>query len=220
METLICESCAAPIPPSGLDRRFQIVTCGHCRTIFDISSEADSGLLFNDPPAELQVDRQEDLWRFSWRYNGEAFMLLVAAIVMFAASLVMMPTSNNAVLLFVLALVFLALANNEMSLTSIELTRSSLVVESCVGFWRTRYRQGLDASDIEQVFVAEKGPSRFELHVVTADNRHQSIAAEAIGGDLTMPVAFYLEQEIERFLGLRDRPVSGESAVKQALLKT
>lgn len=133
--------------------------------------------------------------------------------------MLMMNTLSYGLLHVIVALASLVLVHHEISMTSVELTRSSLIVESRVGFWRTRYRQCLDASDIEQVFVAERGPSRFELHVVTADNRHQNIAAEAIGGDFTMPVAFYLEQEIERFWGLRDRPVSGESAVKQALLE-
>ena len=202
-----------------MDRRFQLATCGHCSAIFDISSEVETGLLFDDPPAGVRVDRQEDQWRASWRRYGEAITFAVAAIGMFAVGMLMMNTGSYSLLLVIIALASLVLAHHEISITSVELTRSSLVVESRVGFWRTRYRQDLDASDIEQVFVAEKGPSRFELHVVTVDNQHQNITAEAIGGDLTKPIAFYLEQEIERFLGLRDRPVSGESAVKQTLLK-
>ena len=219
METLICENCAAPIPASGVDRRFQLATCGHCSAIFDINSEVETGLLFNDPPAGVQVDKQDDRWRASWHSNGEAITLVVVAISLLAAGMLMMDGWSYGLLLVILALAFLVLAHHEIRITSVELTRSSLVVESRLGFWRKCYRQELDPSGIEQVFVAERRPGRFALHVVTADNRHQNIAAEAIGGDLAMPIAFYLEQEIERFLGLRDRPVSGESAVKQALLK-
>lgn len=219
METLICETCAAPIPYSGVDRRFQLATCGHCSSIFDISSEVETTPLFHDPPDGLRIDKQDSLWRASWSHNGEAFMLLIAAIGMLVAGLVMMSTSNHASMLVIAALAFVALAHREISMTSVELTRSNLVFESRAGFWGTRYRQDLEVSIIEQIFVAEKGPSRFELHVVTTDNQHENIAAEAVGGDLTMPVAFYLEQEIERNLGLRDRPVGGESVIKQVLLK-
>lgn len=219
METLICENCAAPIPISGIDRRYQLATCDHCGAIFDISSEVETGLLVIDPPAGVRIDRQADLWRASWRRNGEAATLVIVAVGISAAGVTMMPTATLGLLVAVLALSFLVMAHYEVSVTSVELTRSILTVESRVGFWGTAYRQCLDASDIEQVFVAERGPGRFELHIVTADNRHQNIAAEAVGGDLTMPVAFYLEQEIERFLKLRDRPVSGESAVKQALVE-
>jgi len=219
METLICEDCAAPIPFSGVDRRLQLATCGHCGGIFDISSDVRSGLLFREPPAGLQVDKQHNLWRASWRNVGEAFTLVIAAIGVIIAALTMMPVLEHALFLVIFALFLLVLAHYEISATSIELTRSRLVVESSIGFWRRCCQQELNASDIEQVFVAEKEPSRFELHIVTTDNRHQHITAEAIGGDLTMPVAFYLEQEIENFLELRDRPVSGESGVKQALLR-
>ncbi|MGI9510018.1 MAG: hypothetical protein ACR2QJ_11810, partial [Geminicoccaceae bacterium] len=61
METLTCDACAAPIPLSGVDRRFQLATCGHCCAIFDISSEVETGLLFSEPPAGVRVDRQQDL---------------------------------------------------------------------------------------------------------------------------------------------------------------
>jgi hypothetical protein len=79
METLTCEACAAPIPLSGVDRRFQIATCGHCSAIFDISDEVESGLIFDGPPTGVRVDRENDRWRVSWRRKGEAVTLLLAA---------------------------------------------------------------------------------------------------------------------------------------------
>jgi hypothetical protein len=79
----------------------------------------------------------------------------------------------------------------------------------------------LDPIVLKQLYVKEriqqnKGKRHYsyELHMVTWDGRNQKL----VGGLATSDQAFFLEQEIERFMGIADQPVPGEFNMTAAYL--
>ena len=79
----------------------------------------------------------------------------------------------------------------------------------------------LDPIVLKQLYVQEriqrnKGQRyySYDLHMVTWDGRNQKL----VGGLASPDQAFFLEQEIERFMGIKDQPVPGEFSMTAAYL--
>lgn len=79
----------------------------------------------------------------------------------------------------------------------------------------------LDPMMLKQLYVQERTHRNkgqryysYEVHMVTVDGRNQKLV-----GSLGSPdQAFFLEQEIERFMGIKDQPVPGEFGMTAAYL--
>ncbi len=70
--------------------------------------------------------------------------------------------------------------------------------------------QMIDSTSIKQVYIKEISATRYrtrryDVYVLTKDRRHEKLVAVPRGNQ-----ALYLEQEIERFLGIEDQVVRGE----------
>lgn len=103
---------------------------------------------------------------------------------------------NMAIIYYALCCVF----NKE----TIRITRSELEVKRSPLPFPFPRNQRLDSASIEQLYVKEEylGGDSYQVHTVT-----KSGSRERLLTGLLEERALYLEQEIERFLGIEDRPV-------------
>jgi hypothetical protein len=235
MQSMACAACGAPLRAEDLDRRLDVVTCAHCHAVFDLSRRHDRKAVIGGGdgnrerhpvplPERFRSDSRGDRFRVSWTWRSPAaFMLLVFAVAWWAFLVNWysraMSSGDLFAILFPIAHVAVGIGvayrglAGLLNTTHVEVERNgTLVVKHTPLPWWPAPR--ISASDLEQLYTTTKVRSSkngttttFELHAVLRDHKNRKLLA----GLTSLDQALYLEQEIERHLGIRDRPVAGET---------
>jgi hypothetical protein len=235
MEALSCRACGAALQAEDLDRRLAIITCSRCGSIFDLARhKARAGADASARPESVErapaalpqgfdLKRSEDSFKISWRWFTAGKLLLIPFAIAWNAFLVGWydtALSSDApwfMVVFPMAHVAAGIAIAWVAVANL-VNRSWVTIEG--GTLRVRHgpmpwwpRPTLPARDVEQLYCTRKvrqsknGTSvTFELRAVTRDHAGQLL----LGGLDKLEQALWLEQEIERRLDIRDRPVAGE----------
>ena len=229
---LVCRSCGASLDAERLDRRLSVITCAHCGTLHELPRPTPAPAAGDGPgtrpagpperpaaalPERFEVGRPDGGLLVTWPKGRKSGAIALAA---FAAIWGGVTVAGGAWFLAPLSLVFLYVA----AVRAFNRTSLSVDAESI------RVRQGpipaggakrVARADVEQLWVSEhvsrvrEGGDRNarvrerRSYRVTASLRGER-SVRLVGGLGAPGQALWLEQEIERTLGLRDRAVAGE----------
>lgn len=231
---MTCRNCGAGLEADRIDTSLGVVTCSHCGSLHDIpgdSVERPSGPIARAPvtkPERLEValpsrfklrrstSSMEVTWLVGGRFHGLVLSVIAAAFAYAALNSGVLP------LLIASAGLFYFAAVRGFNTHRIRVDGSSLQVTQGPLPWPGTRK--LNASDVEQLYATEH-----ESRVETGDKGHRNVRVRkyyrlsanmrgsgrvTILSGLNDPhQALWLEQEIERLLGIGDKRVAGEYLV-------
>lgn len=227
---LNCPKCKSPVGGTDINIQKNIGQCPNCDHLFRISDALDED--FNNEhktnilmPEGIEVvpGLQLDI-KLTWRKLSRVTMYIVlgsvftgivglVGILAFAQFGFMLMLFMSLFLLVGLSFLFRGIANL-LNTTYITASSFDLQIEHRpINFfgWKD---QVIDREEITQLFVERYEESRtndranyaHNLLIVLQDGREEKL----ITGLKDAKVAFYLEHQIEKRLGLQDRPMAGE----------
>ena len=231
--SITCQNCGVKIPTRQIKRRQRLVKCARCQTTFSLTDESgeipeESGFkqLTVPLPRGFKIETSENELKIIWSWFGSQHILSIIVVSFFAGGLIflgyiiglaetwqrtlvcLIPMSVGAAITFYLALA--TYINKTMIIitpTTLEIKRGPIPTP----FWSD---QQLDSSRIKQLYVAEKIQSggslttyKYQLYAIINDRRETLLTEVPL---TEWRQLLYLEQEIERYLGIKDRPVSEE----------
>jgi hypothetical protein len=224
-----CRQCSAEIPAENVNLNRLVAKCSECNSVFSIAdrfADADGYQHFEriDVPmpkgfeveglgGELQITRR-------W-FSPQLIVLTVFALFWngFMAVWFGIAISQR---IWLMALFGIVHAMVGIGLAYYVLAGYFNTTLVRVGMGELSISQGpfpypgnkrLDSVSIKQLYCKERSHRgedltgwSYELHIVTTDGKHEKL----LTGLDESEQALYLEQEIERYLGIEDRPVRGE----------
>ena len=231
METLKCRNCGAALEAARIDRRLGVVSCAHCGGLHELEAPSPSGTAAGAgttaagsersvaaKPDRLVLERRGDGCRISWAEGSRGSAVVLA---LFAVVWVVMTVSGGAFFLAPVALPILYYAAvRAINRNRLRADRAGLALDRGPLPWG-RSRRRVARAEIAQVYarervsrthVSEDGRQRVQTR------RRYGVCVEKPDGERVTLVggfsrpghALWLEQEIERTLGLEDRRVGGD----------
>ena len=240
MRRLSCQACGGSLSADAIDRRLAVISCNHCGAIFDLTRARAGDAVGAAPeepparapaalPAKFEVDDDGVRLTVRWRwFTPVAFFLLFFAIAWNAFLVVWYsiaaggdgPDGAFRVLMLVFPLAHVAVGIGVAYFTAaLFLNRTTLtvdqhelaIVHQPLPWWPS---PRIPVADLEQLFVKRNvshnkngGTSvSFELRAVTRDDKGRAL----IKSLTELDQALWLEQTVEKRVGIRDRAVAGE----------
>ncbi|MCP4543795.1 MAG: hypothetical protein GY832_42320 [Chloroflexi bacterium] len=178
--------------------------------------------------AGLKIEHQQDELRISWPTLGRAWAIFFTPLaLMLAFPLLLLIFSPDPILippeivciitlvtLFSLGLVYLVLLSL-FNRSVVQVSQNELTVAH--GPLPYASNKALASTNVKQVYIRLAHGSRttfYVLYVLTRDNLHEKFLTVRNG-----KLALYLEEKIERFLGIEDQVVRGEWRPEPYLLE-
>jgi hypothetical protein len=222
MADLRCSGCGAPLPFENLDRRLAVARCGHCNGITDISEASlmRAGRAEVPLPEGVSLEREGDHLRivrawFAW--NKLAGLVAVPIAIVFVVQMMGEGPRPASFDLFLGAFVAMGAASayaavaNIINRTEVTVDRRQLKVRHWPLPWLPM--PTIPVTSIEQLYchrreVTRKKSVRIFYEVVAVLRNGRSV--RLVRNLDSMEQAHFLEQEIERKLGVLDRAVGSE----------
>ena len=228
---MICRNCGAGLEADGIDTSLGIITCSHCGSLHDIPEDGPRETSVKETvktatkpqripvelPGKFKVNRASGALEVTWPTGG-TFQALVISIIAGTFAYVGL-TSGLPILLIASVGIFYFAAGQAFNEHRIRVDTARLEVTQGPVPWRGSKK--LDASDIVQLYATEherrtqsgkSGSQRVSVHKyyrLSANTRNNG-RVSILGGLSDPRQALWLEQEIERVLGIADKPVAGE----------
>jgi hypothetical protein len=226
---LNCPECGAEIPADNINLDRMVAKCRECNTVFGFGDQfgATGGTpsqvrLAVPRPASLHIEQDGAELRLTRRWFSPTYIFLgIFAIfwngfmaVWFGIAIIsrMWPMAlfgsiHAAIGLFIAYVAVAGLVNSTLvriGMGEIEVSHSPLP-------WRGNRR--IETAGIAQLYSKEvsyrsrrRTTQSYEIHAATGDGRDIKLLSALE----TSEQALYLEQEIERYLGIKDLPMRGE----------
>jgi DNA-directed RNA polymerase subunit RPC12/RpoP len=224
-----CTRCGAPIAHEDIDLDLAMARCAHCGTVFKIKEPAlppDVPPMRERPavplPKNVEVKQEGDGLVISYRWFTPAFIFMIFFAVFWNGFMVVwhgISLASGAWFMSLFGLLHTAVGIGVgyytlaglVNRTVVHVELGTLSITHTPLPWFGSKRVAVD--DIRQVYCKEKisrsknGTSvTYEVHAVL-----ENAAKEALMKRLQEPEqALYVEQQIEKYLGIEDRPVAGE----------
>lgn len=224
-----CTNCGAEIPSKNVNINRMVATCARCNAVFSFADQISGG----DEPAsnkpldiptpkgwKIESTGYELILRQPWLnpqigfltfftvlWNG--FMLAWFGIALATGSWGMLGcgTIHAAIGMLLAYLVLTSYINSTV------ITISPYLVKVRYGPLPWFGNKQIDATGLKQLYVKEQRHEgedsvsyTYDVHYITTDYKHEKL----IGGLQQSEFARYIEQEIERYLGIKDQQVPGE----------
>ena len=223
---LKCPNCAAQIKTGDCDPAKGIATCGYCRSMITLPgyrpTQEKKRLTMPLPPG-MSIDESAGGTIITRRWFSVAILFLIFFCVAWDAFLIFWYgiafTTHAPWIMTVFPLVHVAVGVGLTYFTLAGIFNRTWikavdgVVSVLHGPLPWAGNQVIPCSEIEQFFCKEKvshgknGPSvRYEVWFA----RHDGTSRKLLGGTLTDEQAIYVEQRLEKALGITDRTVAGE----------
>jgi hypothetical protein len=227
---LTCKRCGAAIREVDVDAKLGLAKCSHCGTVFALAGlprpqENDAAVRQRLPvpmPKELQVSTSGGALQITRRWFSAQYVFLIFFAVVWNGFMVfwhVMAWSSGSrfmslfgllhtgVGLFLIYYTLAGLVNR----TEVRVESGRLSVEHYPLPWPGGKQ--VQAAAIKQIYCTERVNNtkngvryRYEVHAVMGDS-----AKEKLLDGLNDPEqALYIEQELERYLGIQDQAVRGE----------
>lgn len=223
-----CDACSAALSPKDIDEARALARCSFCGTLMDVSGRTGTagGGRVERPevplPPKFRVERLPSGTRISWRWFTPAALFLAFFCVFWDGFLVVwygMALAGGApvaMILFPLIHVAVGVGLTYLTLgmflnsTTVSVEKGAVVIRHAPLPWPGN--RTLGRADVGQLFCAEKvtrGKNgvtvTYEVNVVLKTGKRLAILK-----GLEQDQALYVEQALERQLGIEDRPVAGE----------
>lgn len=216
---LRCARCRAAFQPDDLERTDGMLTCRGCRAAVAVGRPGPSR---RDVPPGFEVEDAPDELRIAWQWRVSVGELL--GVVIIAGMLIAFAVKGGhrggpalALSAVVLGLFGMALAYRVIAQranrTVIRVSDRRLHIE--ISPVSMQSKRSFDADEIEQLYCTmghSKYSTWYDVNARLKRGRQVCLVDEL--GDAER--AFFLEREIERRLGIIDRPVAGEVPRRQA----
>jgi hypothetical protein len=232
---LSCRSCGAPIENGAIDRHRALARCTHCGTLTELEMgdaqprRAPRSRMERPPvpmPERFQLDRQGGKLVISWPWFSAKFLMLLVfcalwdgfLVLWYAGALAGLGKDGPPPALMAFPLVHVAVGvgltygalAGLLNRTTIGATQRTLhIAHGPIPWWGAGPVDG-----IQQLFSKErvhhgKHGSRsysYELYAALRSGRQRKL----ISGLQEASQALWLEQTLEKHLGIEDQPVGGE----------
>ena len=235
VNAMICRNCGAGLEADRIDTSLGVVTCSHCGSLHDIPGDsgavASGDIASSEPkpravkPVRKEVDlprrfkvrrtpgSMEITWSAGGPVHGLALCIIAGGIGYMALTTGILP------FLIASAVFFYFAAVRTINTHRIRVDKARLRVTQGPLPWPGKRK--LDTSDITQLYATEhetrsdhsrndSQQNKVRKHYRLSANRRSGGHIKILSG-LNDPLqALWLEQEIERLLGITDQPVAGE----------
>lgn len=230
MLRLTCEKCGAPISANNINIEKTIAKCDLCGTVFSFDPQLPANTS-EKPPLNLELPDGIDILKLAseltlyikWSSAFNNFLMLFTAIwnsVVLIFVIIAIATGMWIMLLFISIHLAIAIGLTyyliavRFNTTEISVSRQLLTIRHkpmWVPFFRNR---DVGASEIKQLYskqyvagtVNNQPKFAYELRLQTTDNKDTRL----LHGLKSPEQAQYLEQEIEKYLRIKDVQVLGE----------
>ncbi|HYH98412.1 hypothetical protein [Hyalangium sp.] len=236
---LSCEVCHAPLRPEDVRLDIAVAKCHSCNAVYDLSGRKARGLTApasDRPrltrakaplPARFQVEDNDGATRITWRWFNPAFIFLLFFCAAWDGFLVLwygIALSADApiiAILFPIAHVAVGVGLTYYTLTglvnrtTVEVSRNQLTIRHGPLPWTgNRDVPGRQFTQLygEEVVKTNKGTQTLTYDLFALDREGRKI--KLISGLNEKDQVLYLEQTLERRLGIEDAPVGGEVATR------
>jgi hypothetical protein len=207
---LRCVRCRGAFEPRDLDGKSGQLTCRGCKSTLQAGRPATRrriprGLEVEDTPGELRIAWE---WRVTPLEIIAAFVAVGLLVAMLAGPKDNPAVAIAAILMGAAALVLLYRIAAQLANRTIILVRERRL-EIDIRPIALRRSHSFHASDIDQIYcvaASNKYSTWYELWAQLAGGEKRRLVHEIAD----VKRAFFLEREIERHLGIVDRPVKGE----------
>lgn len=223
---LKCRNCGSQLSPEDISARLAVARCKHCDALFALPASLAKPAAIPRPEVELPkrftLDRANQALTISWRsYSPSALFLLFFAI-FWNGFLVVWHTvalTSGAWFMSVFGLihtgvgVFLAylVAAKFLNRTVIRASREWLQVR--IGPLPWPGRLDVEHRGLRQLFCREKirrgkngATETYQVELVLEGNLRKTLVKDLENADQ----AIFIEQQLEKYLGIPDAPVDGE----------
>lgn len=230
---LRCKSCGAPLASENVVEHLAMARCSHCGAVMALEGMAGwpakhSGEPKSRPPVPMplgiRVTHPSGQLEISRRWYSHGLWFLAFFCVFWNGFMVVwhwLALSQGAWFMSVFGLLHTAVGIGILYVTLAGFLNTTVI--------RVRYGElsiqsgpipfpgntTLRADEIEQLYAKERrahsnnGDSyRYEVHAVKRDG-HQQLLLKGLN---EVEQALFIEQQLEQFLGIKDRPVPGEIA--------
>ncbi|MBK8705544.1 MAG: hypothetical protein IPN33_19590 [Saprospiraceae bacterium] len=226
---LTCPNCQAEILAADINIQQLAAICSRCNHVFNFQQDIEQAPRVRpDIPMPAGIEAFSFLSELNllikWRQLGGLGFFLFFTIfwnaLVFPFALIAIMTGNFEILFFIslhlsvgIGLLYYTVAKL-INTTYITLTRRKLTIEHKPIPWIFSPNKNIDTADITQLFVERYVPSRtngqpdYRFRLVAI--RKQKDRLPLMQGLTSAEQARYIEQEMERFLQLPDRPVQEE----------
>lgn len=237
---LSCEVCHEPLRPEDVRLDIAVAKCHSCNAVYDLSGRKARGLTataLERPrlvrtkaplPPQFQVDDDGQSTRISWRWfkaahlfmlffciGWDSFLLFWYGIALTAKDspwiMIVFPIAHVAV---GVGLTYSTLANL-LNRTTVEVSRDRLSIRHGPVPWFGKLnalgRRYTQLYGVERISKGEDSTTTtYDLLALERSGR----AVKLLGGLTEKDQVLYLEQTLERRLGIEDAPVDGEVATR------
>ena len=228
--SLYCPECSEKINPEDINVQRMIAVCDTCGHLFRFddhfqAESSDADALPIPQPSQITVHNEINKLIIEWRWwNIRSRLWLILSLLIsgwFLAGLVplflefLAGDIDSLITILILPHTWLLLIVLYNSLTS-AFNKTTFIVDE----FSFKMKHGplpwlgnrtLNREDIVQIFTKEvpgskKGSRRFHLSAVLANGKDLKIISAGSNANLSA----YIEQELENFMGIRDKKVKGE----------
>ena len=228
---MICRNCGAGLEADRIDSSLGIVTCSHCGSLYDIPndhSDVPAGSASNAPaakkvraevalPSRFKLRRNAGSMEVTWSAGG-LFQALVLSLIAGGFGYVALTSGMTWLLLVSIALLYYA-AVQLVNTHRLRVDSAQLRITQGPLPWLGNKR--CNSTDIKQLYVTEHRPPKRDKPdqhpAAQAPDHYRLLANTHSNGRITIlnalaspEQALWLEQEIERLLGIADERIDGE----------
>lgn len=223
---LKCRNCGSQLAPEDISARLAVARCRHCNALFALPASVTNAKPIPRPEVELPgrftIDRANQTLAISWRWFSPAAVFLLFFAIFWNGFLIVWHTialTQGAWFMSVFGLlhtgvgVFLAyfVAAKFLNRTTVFASKEWLQVR--IGPLPWPGRQDLRHEGIRQLFCKEKikrgknGTTQtYQVEAVLDGNLRKTL----VKGLDNAEQAIFVEQQLEKYLGIGDVPVEGE----------
>lgn len=232
-----CEVCHAPLRPEDVRLDLAVAKCHSCNAVYDLSGRKARGLTVAASeqrklvrakaplPKRFRVEDQDGMTRIRWRWFTPSHLFLLVFCILwngFLATWYGISFAVDAPLimkLFPIIHVAVGVGLSYYTLTGfvnrtvIEVSRSQLTIHHGPLPWRGNMSEpGRQFTQLygEENSRTNKGHTTFTYDLIALDREGRKV--KLLSGLTEKDQVLYLEQTLERRLGIEDAPVDGEIA--------
>ena len=230
---LACEVCHAPLDPDDVRMDLAVARCQSCNALYDLSGRKGRGRSSQAPekprrvraqaplPSHFKIEESDGVTRIRWRWFNFVHVLMLVFCICWDGALVMGFNSGLRVSSFILIHVTVGVLLTYCTLagwvnqTAVEVSRNRLTVRHGPLPWPgNRDVPGRQLTQLygEEIVKTNKGSKSYSYDLMALDREGRKI--KLLKGLLEKEQVLYLEQTLERRLGIEDAPVDGEFFVR------
>ena len=220
MPTITCKNCSKEIPSQDADQEHHLIICPACKAVFKVTDKGNTLVPVNPPPRGLPigtsievVDNELIITHRKLRLTHIGLSIVVFPLLFFGLFFSDLATAEflfNPLTWMVFGLAYYALTGY-VNRTVVYVNPKLLRVRH--GPLLPRRNSQIKVKDIKQLYVKQhvqrtkKGSTTtYQLYVTNRNGQKTELAS----GLDSPEQALFLEQEVERYLGIEDKPVPGE----------